>query len=46
MYNNLLELIGRTPTVKTNKINDGNAINAAKLENLNPGGSVKDIVTE
>ena len=39
---NLLELIGNTPLVKINKINDGNALIAAKLESKNPAGSVKD----
>lgn len=39
---NLLELIGNTPLVKINKLNDGNAVIAAKLESKNPAGSVKD----
>ena len=39
---NMLELIGSTPMVKINKINNGNAIIAAKLECKNPAGSVKD----
>lgn len=40
--NNITELIGRTPLVKINKINDGNAELYAKLEYFNPSGSVKD----
>lgn len=39
---NILDLIGNTPIVKINKINDGGAVIAAKLESFNPGGSVKD----
>ena len=42
-YENILELIGRTPLVKLNSLVDsGMATVYAKLENLNPGGSVKD----
>ncbi len=40
--NNLLELIGKTPLVKINKINDGEAEIVVKLEKQNPAGSVKD----
>jgi cysteine synthase A len=40
--NNILELIGNTPLVKINKINDGNATVYAKVESFNPAGSVKD----
>ncbi|MGN0004603.1 MAG: cysteine synthase A [Candidatus Gastranaerophilaceae bacterium] len=40
--NNITELIGRTPLVKINKINEGNAEIYAKLEYFNPSGSVKD----
>lgn len=39
---NLLELIGNTPLVRINRLNDGGAVIAAKLESKNPGGSVKD----
>ena len=39
---NDIELIGNTPLVKINKLNNGNAVIAAKLESFNPGGSVKD----
>ncbi len=42
-YNNVLELIGNTPLVKLNKLTKGmKATVFAKLESLNPGGSVKD----
>jgi len=40
---NILELIGNTPTVRLNKvIESGTASIFAKLEFFNPGGSVKD----
>lgn len=42
-YNNILELIGNTPLVKINKLNPNPKILIlAKLESLNPGGSIKD----
>lgn len=40
--NNLTELIGKTPLVKINKLNTGNAEIYAKLEYFNPANSVKD----
>ncbi|MBL8189628.1 MAG: cysteine synthase [Acidobacteria bacterium] len=41
--NNILELIGGTPLVKLNKLNRGlKPLMLAKIESLNPGGSVKD----
>lgn len=42
IYNNILELIGKTPLVKLNKMNDSNAEIALKLEYFNPSNSVKD----
>lgn len=42
IYNNILELIGKTPLVEINKINDTQADIALKLEFFNPSGSVKD----
>ncbi len=39
---NVIELIGNTPLVRINKLNNGNAVIVAKLESFNPGGSVKD----
>jgi len=42
IYNNILELIGRTPLVKLQKLNQGGADIALKLEFFNPSGSVKD----
>ncbi len=42
-YNNILELIGNTPLVRINKLNPSPHVNIlAKLEFLNPGGSIKD----
>ncbi len=42
IYNNITELVGRTPLVKINKLNDSSATVLAKLEWYNPAGSVKD----
>lgn len=43
LYDTVLEAIGRTPLVRLHKITRGvRAEVAAKLEYLNPGGSVKD----
>ena len=42
-YPTLLELVGHTPLVRLqNVVPDGSATLLAKLEFLNPGGSVKD----
>ena len=40
--NNVIDLIGNTPLVKINKLNESKAIIAAKLEYFNPSNSVKD----
>jgi len=43
IYNNILEIIGNTPLVKINKLNPNpKVLILAKLEFLNPGGSIKD----
>jgi cysteine synthase A len=43
IYNNITELIGRTPLLRLGRTNrDGCAEVLAKLEFFNPGGSVKD----
>ncbi|HTP65285.1 MAG TPA: cysteine synthase A [Geobacteraceae bacterium] len=43
IYDNLTELIGRTPLLRLRRFNaDGGAELVAKLESFNPGGSVKD----
>ena len=42
-YDNVLDLIGNTPLVKINKLNPNPRVTIlAKLEYLNPGGSIKD----
>lgn len=42
-YKNILEVIGNTPLVKINKLNPNPRVTMlAKLEFLNPGGSIKD----
>lgn len=40
--NDVLELIGNTPMVRINRMNEGGAEIVAKLEKQNPAGSVKD----
>jgi cystathionine beta-synthase len=43
VYNSILEIIGRTPLIKLNKLTaDVSATVLIKLESRNPGGSVKD----
>lgn len=42
IYNNILELIGKTPLVRLNKLNDTPCEIALKLEFYNPSASVKD----
>jgi len=43
VYDNICQLIGRTPIVRLNRIpKDGFAEMLVKLESFNPGGSVKD----
>src|SRR5437870_8806638 len=42
-YDNVLGLIGSTPLIKLNRLNKGlKPLILAKMENLNPGFSVKD----
>lgn len=42
IYSSALDLIGKTPLVRINKLNKGNANVVVKLESFNPTGSVKD----
>lgn len=43
IYNNILEMIGKTPVLKLSNIADSNGADVyVKLEGKNPGGSVKD----
>ena len=41
-YNSILETIGRTPLVEIKKMDTGKCRLFVKLENQNPGGSIKD----
>lgn len=45
IYNNILELVGKTPIVKLNKINESDAEVLAKIESFNPGRAVKDRIS-
>lgn len=45
IYESILDLVGNTPMVKLNKINDSHAEIYAKLESFNPAGSVKDRIS-
>lgn len=45
VYDNITELIGNTPLIKLNKLNDTEALIILKLESFNPGGSVKDRIS-
>ena len=43
IYNNLLDMIGKTPILKANNLVDEHSADVyVKLEKFNPGGSVKD----
>lgn len=42
IYNNITEIVGKTPLVKINRLNKGGAKLLAKLEFFNPLSSVKD----
>jgi len=43
IYNNILEVVGRTPVVRLNRVGKETGVELfAKCEYLNPGGSVKD----
>ncbi len=42
VYQNILDMIGDTPMLELNRLDTGQCRVFAKLENLNPGGSVKD----
>ena len=42
VVNSVVDLIGRTPMVKVNHLDTGPCELYLKLENMNPGGSIKD----
>jgi cysteine synthase A len=42
IYNSITELVGNTPLVRLNRVNDTHASILAKLEYFNPASSVKD----
>lgn len=42
IYNNILDTIGNTPVVELKKMDTGLCRLFVKLENQNPGGSIKD----
>ncbi len=42
IHHSVLELIGRTPMVKTQRLDAGVCELFLKLESANPGGSIKD----
>ena len=44
IYSNILDMVGNTPMLKINSIDTGVCELYVKLENLNPGGSIKDRV--
>jgi cystathionine beta-synthase len=44
IFNNILETIGNTPLVEVTRIDSGKCRLFLKLENQNPGGSIKDRV--
>lgn len=42
IYKNVLDMIGNTPIVQLSRLNTGKSSLFLKLENQNPGGSIKD----
>ena len=44
MNNGLISLIGNTPMMALKKVNDTGSTILAKLESLNPSGSIKDVM--
>ena len=44
MKNGLMRLVGNTPIVELKKVNDTTSTILAKLETLNPSGSIKDVM--
>ena len=46
MKKDILENIGNAPLIKLNKINDTDSEIYVKLEDLNPSGSIKDVLNQ
>ncbi|MBN1468625.1 MAG: cysteine synthase A [Fusobacteriaceae bacterium] len=46
IYNNILDLVGKTPIVKLGKSNETQVEIYVKVESFNPGGSVKDRISK
>ena len=46
VFSNVLEMIGRTPMLKLNRLDTGVCELFLKLEMMNPGGSIKDPVLD
>jgi cysteine synthase A len=44
MVKNVMDLIGNTPIVELTKVNSTSSVILAKLETLNPSGSIKDVM--
>jgi len=44
MVKNIMDLIGNTPIVELTKVNNTSSVILAKLETLNPSGSIKDVM--
>ncbi|HEX76048.1 MAG TPA: cysteine synthase A [Dehalococcoidia bacterium] len=44
MVESVLDLIGKTPIVKLHRVNNTSSIILAKVEALNPSGSIKDVM--
>jgi len=42
IYSNIIEMIGRTPMLRINRLDAGPCELYVKLESMNPGGSIKD----
>ncbi len=42
VYNNILDMVGNTPIIQLSRLNTGQSQLFLKLENQNPGGSIKD----
>ncbi len=42
VYSNILEMVGRTPMLRVNRLDTGPCQLFLKLELTNPGGSIKD----